>query len=47
MQYAGDDCLFMDRISREADKESGSRCFAYYSWNGFTGDYLKKCLGII
>lgn len=32
----------MDCISREADKESGSWRFVYYSWNGFTGDYLKS-----
>ena len=32
----------MDCISREADKESGSWRFAYYSRNGFTGDYLKS-----
>ena len=32
----------MECISRKADKESSSRRFAYYSWNGFTGDYLKS-----
>ena len=34
----GDDCLFLDCISREADKESCSRRFAYYSWNGVAGE---------
>lgn len=43
LEYAGNDCLFMDCISREDDKERGSRCFTYYSRNSDAGnERLKK-----
>ena len=33
--------FFLDCISRKADKKGSGRCFADYSRNGSTGDYLK------